>query len=55
MIAILKAGYAFVPIDPQHPKARRQEIISDIDAKIILCSPRFTSLCEELVDQALAT
>lgn len=54
MLAIMKAGYAFVPIDPQHPKARRQEIISDIDAKIILCSPRFTSSCEEVVNEALA-
>jgi amino acid adenylation domain-containing protein/non-ribosomal peptide synthase protein (TIGR01720 family) len=54
MLAVMKAGYAFVPIDPQHPKARRQEIVSDIDAKIILCSPRYASSCEEVVNQALA-
>jgi amino acid adenylation domain-containing protein/non-ribosomal peptide synthase protein (TIGR01720 family) len=54
MLAIMKAGYAFVPIDPQHPKARRQEIISDIDAKVILCSPRYVSSCQEVVNRALA-
>ncbi|KAI7968920.1 hypothetical protein EIK77_007615 [Talaromyces pinophilus] len=54
MLAIIKAGYAFVPIDPQHPKARRQEIISDIDAKVILCSSRYVSSCREVVNQALA-
>ncbi|EED16046.1 nonribosomal peptide synthase, putative [Talaromyces stipitatus ATCC 10500] len=54
MLAVMKAGYAFVPIDPQHPKARRQEIVSDIDAKVILCSPRYVGSCQEVVDRALA-
>ncbi|QGA19993.1 hypothetical protein EYB26_007693 [Talaromyces marneffei] len=54
MLATMKAGYAFVPIDPQHPKARRQEIISDIDAKVILCSPQYVSSCQEVVNHAVA-
>jgi amino acid adenylation domain-containing protein/non-ribosomal peptide synthase protein (TIGR01720 family) len=54
MLAIMKAGYAFVPVDPQHPKARRQEIISDIDAELILCSPQYVSLCKEVVHHARA-
>lgn len=54
MLAIMKSGHAFVPIDPEHPKARRQEIISDIDANIILCSPRYISSAKEVVNQALA-
>lgn len=54
MLAVMKAGYAFVPIDPQHPKARRQEIFSDIDAKVILCSSKYVSICQEDFEHTLA-
>jgi non-ribosomal peptide synthetase component F len=39
VMAVLKAGAAFVPLDPKHPKDRRQEILEQIDAKILLGSP----------------
>ncbi|KAE8152814.1 nonribosomal peptide synthase Pes1 [Aspergillus avenaceus] len=39
--AILIAGGAFVPLDPAHPTARHQEILEEVEAKIILCSPKY--------------
>ncbi|KAK3368413.1 non-ribosomal peptide synthetase [Podospora didyma] len=50
MLAILKAGAAFVPLDPAHPVARLREIVGDCEASAILCSPKFTSLCKAVVN-----
>ncbi|OAL51558.1 acetyl-CoA synthetase-like protein [Pyrenochaeta sp. DS3sAY3a] len=38
MIAIMKAGGAYVPLDPKHPQTRLQELITDVGAKVVLCS-----------------
>jgi amino acid adenylation domain-containing protein/non-ribosomal peptide synthase protein (TIGR01720 family) len=38
MIAIMKAGGAYVPVDPKHPQTRLQELITDVGAKVVLCS-----------------
>src|SRR5438045_6325841 len=46
MIAVLKAGAAFVPIDVAYPSARRQEIIGQVGAAIVLVSPHSAQLCE---------
>jgi amino acid adenylation domain-containing protein/non-ribosomal peptide synthase protein (TIGR01720 family) len=54
MLAVLKSGAAFVPIDPQHPIARLQEIVSEIGASLVLCSPRHQVLCEAIAAQTLA-
>ena len=37
-LAILKAGGAFVPLDPSHPKARLVEILKSTDAKLVVTS-----------------
>lgn len=39
MLAVLKAGAAFVPVDPSHPSERISFLVQNIDAKLILCSP----------------
>lgn len=54
MLAVLKAGAAFVPIDPAHPVARLQEIVSDVGASLVLCSPRYQVVCEAISAQTLA-
>ncbi|TLD06595.1 uncharacterized protein PgNI_08009 [Pyricularia grisea] len=36
MVSIMKAGAAFVPLDPSHPAARRQTIISQAGARVLL-------------------
>ncbi|KAL8839224.1 MAG: hypothetical protein Q9170_001830, partial [Blastenia crenularia] len=48
MLAILKAGAAFVPIDGASPEARLRSIVADVDAKIILCSPKYEKICSSL-------
>ncbi|KAL4914140.1 hypothetical protein BDW62DRAFT_148110 [Aspergillus aurantiobrunneus] len=41
ILSVLLAGGAFVPLDPSHPTSRHKEILADIEADIILCSPEF--------------
>lgn len=53
MLAVIKAGAAFVPIDPAHPIARLQEIVSDIGASFVLCSPRYQDVCEAIAARTL--
>jgi non-ribosomal peptide synthase protein (TIGR01720 family) len=38
MIAVMKAGGAFVPLDHTHPEGRLQHFIDDVQAKLVLCS-----------------
>lgn len=39
MIAVLKAGGAFVPLDPSHPESRLQSLIQTVEATVVLCAP----------------
>ena len=52
MLAVLKAGAAFVPLDPSSPMSRLQEIVNDVKAKLILCSPCYEKLCESIPARA---
>jgi len=38
MIAVMKAGGAFVPLDPSHPQGRIKHFIDDVKAGLVLCS-----------------
>ena len=49
ILAVLKAGAAFVPLDPAHPVGRLREIIGDCSASVILCSPEYEGLCSDVV------
>jgi amino acid adenylation domain-containing protein/non-ribosomal peptide synthase protein (TIGR01720 family) len=53
ILAILKAGAAFVPLDPAHPIGRLREIVGDCEAKVVLCSPKCESLCAQVVDRVV--
>ncbi|RGP79560.1 nonribosomal peptide synthase [Fusarium longipes] len=48
ILAVLKAGAAFVAVDPSQPEARAKDIISQINARLIVASPsqskRFTQM-----------
>ena len=50
ILGILKAGAAFVPIDPSQPQARAKEIVEDTDSKMIVVSasqaPIFTKFAD---------
>ena len=48
MLSVLKVGAAFVAIDGESPKARLQSIVTDVEAKLVFCSPRFKDVCESL-------
>lgn len=39
ILGILKAGGAFLPLDPSHPKARRQGLIHQVNAQHLIVSP----------------
>ncbi len=51
-LAILKAGGAFVPLDPSHPKVRLGEILKSTNAKIVVTSTSLSHLFDKL-DESL--
>ena len=46
ILSVLMTGGAFIPLDPAHPISRHEEILSEVNASVLLCSPhhskRFT-------------
>ena len=50
MIAVLKAGGAFVPVDPGHPTSRHQEIFRQTGSNIALVSAQHSRLWADLED-----
>lgn len=40
-LAIMKAGGAFVPLDPAHPDSRIRGLIKDVGANLVLCSQNY--------------
>lgn len=52
-LAILKAGGAFVPLEPTHPRARLEEILKNVQAKIVVTSELYSPLFECLVEQVI--
>nr|POE51972.1 apicidin f synthase [Quercus suber] len=46
MLAIMKAGAAFVPVNPDHPPARRRALITGLRAPLMLVSPDTVEICE---------
>ena len=43
LISILIAGGGYVPLDPHHPVSRHEEILADVGANMILCTPNYTN------------
>jgi amino acid adenylation domain-containing protein/non-ribosomal peptide synthase protein (TIGR01720 family) len=54
ILAILKAGAAFVPLDSSHPEERLRGIIEDVGAKVVLTTPPHVNLFKGMVDQIVA-
>ncbi|KAI1811105.1 hypothetical protein GGS20DRAFT_593489 [Poronia punctata] len=46
ILAVLKAGAAYVPLDPLHPQARLQSIKNGSETDIVLCSPHMQDTCQ---------
>lgn len=47
-LATIKAGAAFVPCDPYHPRSRLISVIEQVNAEVILCSADLQRSCLEL-------
>ncbi|KAF1937770.1 acetyl-CoA synthetase-like protein, partial [Clathrospora elynae] len=47
MLAVLKAGGAFAPLDPDHPRSRHEEIFKQTQAKVVLTSAQHASRWNE--------
>ncbi|EMD61778.1 hypothetical protein COCSADRAFT_121744 [Bipolaris sorokiniana ND90Pr] len=48
MLAVLKAGGAFVPLDPDHPTSRHEEIFGQTRAEIMLTSAQYANIGDKL-------
>ncbi|KAG7407670.1 Nonribosomal peptide synthetase TES [Fusarium oxysporum f. sp. rapae] len=44
MLAVLKAGGAFTSLDPDHPRSRHEEILKQINARVVLTSAQCSAL-----------
>lgn len=53
MLGVMKAGGAFVPLDPSHPVPRLQGLVRSVDAKVVLCSRRHVELLATVSDMVL--
>ncbi|KAJ4299243.1 hypothetical protein N0V90_004487 [Kalmusia sp. IMI 367209] len=53
MLAIMKCGAAFVPLDFEAPVLRLREIVGDVKANLILCAPQYDELCRSIPCQTL--
>ena len=45
MIAVMKAGGVFIPLDSSHPASRRQAILEEADADMVIVTPETESYC----------
>ena len=53
MVGIMKAGGAFVPLDPSHPEARRQELVRQVGASLMLASSQHAESCKNLTSEVI--
>lgn len=53
MLAVLKAGGAFVPLDPTHPSDRLRGLCESVGAKLVLCSSKLVQVLAGIVDKVV--
>src|SRR6185437_4107971 len=58
LLAILKSGAAYIPLDPEYPKDRIEFMLEDSSAKVLLTSKKYAShfqsqAAEILIEDAL--
>lgn len=54
MLAVMKAGGAFVPMEPSQPESRLKLVIKEVNAHVMLCSEEQLGRCPGLVEKAIA-
>lgn len=50
MLGVMKAGGAFVPLDPTHPTSRLQALIQSVQAPVVLCSQHLADKLRPIVN-----
>ena len=53
MLSVLKAGGAFVALDPSQPAGRLQEISKEINSTVVLCSKNCLSVAKSFAEKAI--
>ena len=53
MLAVMKAGAAFVPLDPAAPLARIKSLSSNVQASVLLCSHQHAATLRSIVDNVI--
>lgn len=53
MLAVLKAGGAFVSLDPTQPQSRLRHMVQKTEAKLLLASQKYAQLCADIVSEVL--
>lgn len=51
LLGIMKAGGVCVPLDPSHPKSRKDLIVKDVQGHVVLTSDSQAASCLEFIDQ----
>ena len=55
ILGVLKAGHAYVPIDPAFPESRNAYIVEDSQATVVVTNSRFFAMAENLARGKLRT
>ena len=50
-LGILKAGAAYVPLDPEYPDARLQSMLADSRCQMVLTEPRYREQVERCLPE----
>ena len=48
ILAVLKAGAAYVPMDPDYPDNRIKYILNDINANVVICNNTYNDKINKL-------
>ncbi len=54
VLAVVKAGAAYVPLDPAYPQARLEHMLSDARPPLVLAEARFVSRLEGMAPQIIS-
>ncbi|KAJ5175696.1 uncharacterized protein N7482_001573 [Penicillium canariense] len=53
VVAVLRSGATFVPLDPSHPQDRLQKQIAQLDSRLVISTPNLSKRARELCPTAL--